>query len=65
MHIRHYLLPAVALGAIASVTTFVPFRDLIPYAHYILRSQISGDIRELNVRAGQARIVHSPAAPKL
>jgi lipopolysaccharide export system permease protein len=47
VHIRHAILPAIALGVLASVTTFVLFLDLIPYTHYILRSQITGDVREL------------------
>ncbi len=47
VHIHHAILPAVALGVIASVATFVLFLDLIPYTHYILRSQMAGDVREL------------------
>jgi lipopolysaccharide export system permease protein len=60
VHIRHALWPALALGTIASIVTFVLFLDLIPYTHYILRSQISGDVRELlyGMLKRESRICH-------
>jgi lipopolysaccharide export system permease protein len=47
VHIRHAILPALALGTLASAITFVLFLDLIPYTHFLLRSQVTGDVREL------------------
>lgn len=47
VHIRHAVWPALALGSLASVATFVLFLDVIPYTHFILRSEVTGDVREL------------------
>jgi lipopolysaccharide export system permease protein len=47
VHIRHAVWPSLALGALASAATFILFLDVIPYTHYILRSQVTGDMREL------------------
>ncbi len=47
VHIRHAVWPALGLGVLASVATFLLFLDVIPYTHYILRSQVTGDVREL------------------
>jgi lipopolysaccharide export system permease protein len=60
VHIRHAVWPALALGTIASIVTFVLFLDLIPYTHYILRSQINGDVRELlyGMLKRESRICH-------
>jgi lipopolysaccharide export system permease protein len=49
VHIRHAVMPALALGTLASVATFVLFLDLIPYTHFLLRSQVTGDVRELMI----------------
>src|SRR5262249_765085 len=40
IHIRHAVWPALFLGVLTSIITFVLFLDLIPYTHYILRSQM-------------------------
>ena len=47
VHIRHAVWPAFLLGASTSVATMVLFLDLIPITHYILRSQVVSDVREL------------------
>jgi lipopolysaccharide export system permease protein len=47
VHIRHAVWPSLVLGVVASVVTFVLFLDVIPYTHYILRSEFTGDVREL------------------
>jgi lipopolysaccharide export system permease protein len=47
VHIRHAVWPALCLGVLTSLVTFVLFLDVIPYTHYILRSQVAADVREL------------------
>jgi lipopolysaccharide export system permease protein len=47
VHMRHVVWPAFLLGAIVSGVTFFLYLDTIPYTHYILRSQIASDVREL------------------
>jgi lipopolysaccharide export system permease protein len=61
VHIRHAVWPALALGVLASIVTFVLFLNLIPYTHYILRSQINGDVRELlyGMLKRESRICHA------
>jgi lipopolysaccharide export system permease protein len=47
VHIRHALWPAFFLGTAVSVATFVLYLHTIPYTHYILRSEVTNDVREL------------------
>src|SRR5258708_27213018 len=47
IHIRHAIWPAFALGILASILTFALYVHTIPYTHFILRSQVTNDVREL------------------
>src|SRR5205823_2752651 len=47
VHIRHAVWPAVLLGGIASIVTFALHVSVIPYTHYLLRTEVAGDVREL------------------
>jgi len=46
VHIRHALWPAFFLGAVVSIATFALYLYTIPYTHYILRSEVTNDVRE-------------------
>ena len=47
VHIRHAVWPAVLLGGISTAVTFALHLNVIPYTHYLLRSEVAGDVREL------------------
>jgi lipopolysaccharide export system permease protein len=47
VHIRHAVWPAFLLGSITSITTIGLHLNLIPYTHYLLRTEVAGDVREL------------------
>lgn len=46
-HVAHVIWPAALLGILASAATLALYVDVIPYTHFILRSQIGGDVEEL------------------
>jgi lipopolysaccharide export system permease protein len=46
VHIYHALWPAFFLGTVVSIATFVLYLYTIPYTHFILRSEVTNDVRE-------------------
>ncbi len=47
VHILHIIWPALLLGIGASATTMFLYLDTIPYTHFILKSQVAGDVEEM------------------
>ena len=47
VHIWHAVWPAVLLGSDTSITAFALHLNVIPYTHYLLRTEIAGDVHEL------------------
>jgi lipopolysaccharide export system permease protein len=47
IHIVHVIWPALCLGVAASALTMFLFLDVIPYTHFLLKSQVAGDVEEL------------------
>jgi lipopolysaccharide export system permease protein len=47
VHVAHVLWPAAVLGVAVSAATFFLYYHTIPYTHYVLRSQVVGDVEEL------------------
>lgn len=47
VHILHVIWPALFLGVAASALTMVLFLDVIPYTHFLVKSQVAGDVEEL------------------
>jgi len=47
VHIAHVVWPAIFLGIIMSITTFILFLDVIPYTGYLLRNHINFDLEEV------------------
>ncbi len=60
VHLRHAVWPAFLLGVLTTAATFILHLDTIPYTHYILRSQVTGDLRELlyGMLKRESRICH-------
>ena len=47
VHIRHAMWPVVLLGALVSAATFALYIDVIPYTHYLLRTQLASDLHDV------------------
>jgi lipopolysaccharide export system permease protein len=47
VHMIHVVWPGIVLGAAATAVTFGLYMDTIPYTHFILRTQIVSDVKEL------------------
>lgn len=47
IHIIHVIWPALLLGIFAGAVTMILSLDVIPYTHFVLRTQVGGDIEEL------------------
>src|SRR6478752_1545907 len=46
-HIAHVVWPAALLGILASAATMALSLDIIPYTHFILRSELGSDVEEV------------------
>jgi lipopolysaccharide export system permease protein len=47
VHIIHVIWPALILGIVTTVVTMALYVDVIPSTHFMLRSQVIGDVEEL------------------
>ena len=47
IHIIHVIWPALLLGAGAGAVTMFLYLDAIPHTHFLLKSQVAGDVEEL------------------
>jgi len=47
VHIWHAVWPAALLGVITSLVTLALHLNVIPYTHYLLRTEVVGDVRDL------------------
>src|SRR5947208_1278454 len=47
IHILHVILPALLLGFVTSGVTMVLYLDTIPFTHFLLKTQVVGDVEDL------------------
>jgi lipopolysaccharide export system permease protein len=47
VHVAHVVWPAIFLGSVMSITTFVLYLDVIPYTGYLLRNHTNFDLEEI------------------